>query len=90
MREIAFGSDGNFTTESLLTRINSDLAHELGNLVSRTVAMIEKYFDGVVPAIDQITPEDEALWAQADGLWAQYDDLMNKLQFSNALAATGS
>lgn len=49
LREVPFGSDGNFTEESLVNRTNSDLANDLGNLVSRTIAMIEKYFDGVVP-----------------------------------------
>ncbi len=86
MREMPFGSDGNFTNEALLTRMNADLANDLGNLVSRTVAMIEKYFDGEVPPCGDVTELDQALRETALALPKAVADNMDALQFSLALA----
>ncbi|MDO4548042.1 MAG: methionine--tRNA ligase [Clostridia bacterium] len=85
MREMPFGSDGNYTNEAMLTRMNSDLANDLGNLVSRTVAMIEKYFDGVIPAPDAPTGFEDELKARCEALPALVEKYMNELQFSLAL-----
>ncbi len=86
LREVPFGSDGVFSNEALINRINSDLANDLGNLVSRTVAMIDKYFGGSIPANKVSGEFDSDLIGLVRETPAKVEELLDKLQFSSALA----
>ena len=86
LREMALGADSSFSNEIMINRINSDLANGLGNLVSRTVAMADKYFGGTLPVDREEGDFDAELIAEAEELRAKVDEFMDKTQINNALA----
>lgn len=87
LRELPFGSDGVFSPESFIERTNFDLANDLGNLLNRTISMINKYFDGIIPTENlQPTEFDAGLKEQAESVRIKYEESMEKMQFSVVLA----
>lgn len=85
LREIPFGSDGTYTNEEFITRINGDLCNDLGNLARRTLAMSRQYFGGKVTANGENGEEDDAFVSQIDGLRARTDEAIDKINPSKAL-----
>ena len=86
LREVPFGQDGIFTPESFIDRINSDLSNDLGNLLNRTISMINKYCGGVIPKFVEPTTEfDKELIALSKEVIAEYEEYMENMQFSKAL-----
>ena len=85
LREVVFGQDGNFSYDALVTRYNSDLANGLGNLASRTAAMIEKNFDGKIPKAGKLEAQDEALARDTQSAIGDVLDHFEKMNFARAL-----
>ena len=86
LREIAFGQDGNFTNEALINRINSDLANDLGNLLSRTVGMIDKYFKGILPSEQKSNSFDSEIINTVQNTVKKVEEYMEKMLFSDAFS----
>ena len=87
LREFIFGTDGNYSEDVLISRVNVDLANDFGNLLSRTTAMIEKFQGGVIKAPGAKTEFDDELLALFRGVPGEMEEAMEKLEFHNALAA---
>jgi methionyl-tRNA synthetase len=88
LREVPFGADGVFTPEAFVERANADLSNDLGNLLHRTLAMLNKYFDGVVPErVENATEHDQKLVEKARETVHKVEEAMEELQFSVALSA---
>ena len=87
LREVPFGSDGTFSEEALIARTNGDLANVLGNLVNRTIGMVNKYFDGVVTNTNVSEDIDNSLIREATSLKGVVESYMDKLEVSKALEA---
>lgn len=85
LREMVFGLDANFSEESFVQRINSDLANDLGNLVSRAITMAVKYFDGAVPSAGEQSEADAALIGKAESLLSDVEDTFRRLAFHRTL-----